>query len=101
MIRLASSVSSHNGTGEIGYEQGCGAFDGNRVLMAMLQILAAEMAGVDRLVFQTGGPGGAVDLDGDIDQLNSTLVSAGSMETRELIDQVAGLGFTWGINDGN
>lgn len=37
---------------------GGGAFGGNRVLMSMLQILAAQMAGVDRLVFHTGAPGG-------------------------------------------
>jgi hypothetical protein len=33
---------------------GCGAFGGNRSLMAVLQILAAEMAGACRLVFHTG-----------------------------------------------
>ena len=41
---------------------GCGAFGGNRVLMAMLQVLAARMAGLERLVFHTGSPGGDAPL---------------------------------------
>ncbi len=38
---------------------GCGAFGGDRVLMAMLQALAAEMAGLERLIFHTGRAEGA------------------------------------------
>ena len=37
---------------------GCGAFGGNRVLMALLQVVAARMAGLERLVFHAGAPGG-------------------------------------------
>ncbi len=38
---------------------GCGAFGGNRVLMTTLQILAAEMAGLERVVFHTGDASGS------------------------------------------
>ena len=41
---------------------GCGAFGGNRVLMALLQVVAARMAGLERLVFHTGAPGGDAPL---------------------------------------
>lgn len=81
---------------------GCGAFGGHRVLMAMLQILAAEMAGVERLFFHTGGPGGTDVLNTAIDQINGKLATApASVDTGNLIDQVAALGFAWGVSDGN
>ena len=38
---------------------GCGAFGGNQELMALLQLLAAEWAGVDEVVFHTGTDGEA------------------------------------------
>lgn len=80
---------------------GCGAFGGNRVLMAMLQILAAEISGVERLVFHTGGPGGSDNLNAAIDLISGKLTTARVVETLTLIDQVSGLGFAWGISDGN
>jgi hypothetical protein len=32
---------------------GCGAYGGNRTIMIILQILAAKMAGIDKLIFHT------------------------------------------------
>lgn len=32
---------------------GCGAYGGNRTIMIILQILAAKLAGIDRLIFHT------------------------------------------------
>ncbi len=80
---------------------GCGAFGGNRVLMSLLQILAAEMAGVERLVFHTGGRGSGDNLRTAIDLIKGDLATAGGMKARNLIDQIAGLGFDWGVSDGN
>jgi len=80
---------------------GCGAFGGNRVLMAALQILAAEAAGVERLVYHTGGRGGEDDLKAAIDLVNGKLATWRAIETRSLIGQIAGLGLTWGVSDGN
>lgn len=37
---------------------GCGAFGGNRVLMSALQVAAADLAGLDRLVLHFGASGG-------------------------------------------
>ena len=79
---------------------GCGAFGGHRVLMAMLQALAAEMAGVERLLFHTAGPGGADALSAAIVRINN-LASAHAVETRSLIDQITAIGFAWGVSDGN
>jgi hypothetical protein len=80
---------------------GCGAFGGHRTLMAMLQILAAEMAGVERLFFHTGGPRGADDLRTAIEKIDGHFATAPVMDTRHLIEQVAALGFAWGVSDGN
>ena len=38
---------------------GCGAYGGNRVLMALLQLLAARLARLGRLVFHTGDASGS------------------------------------------
>jgi hypothetical protein len=37
---------------------GCGAFGGNRVVMSLFQIVAAQSSGVRRLVFHAGAGGG-------------------------------------------
>jgi hypothetical protein len=79
---------------------GCGAFGGNRVLMAMLQVLAARMAGLERLVFHTGGPGGDAPLV-DALSLLAELAGAGAMETTDLLAAIVARGFNWGISDGN
>jgi Poly (ADP-ribose) glycohydrolase (PARG), Macro domain fold len=77
---------------------GCGAFGGNRVMMTLLQLLAAEMAGVARLVLHVGDPSGrthverALALAGDL----ATAQSAG-----ELIARIDALGLSWGLGDGN
>src|SRR5262249_17357234 len=42
---------------------GCGAYGGNRVLMALLQLLAARLAGIDRFVFHTGDAAGTAAFD--------------------------------------
>jgi hypothetical protein len=82
---------------------GCGAFGGNRVLMALLQVLAAGMAGVDRLVFHTGPAG-------DASAFESALVALGGLEqvgeaeevaTSVVIGEITRLGFAWGVSDGN
>ena len=79
---------------------GCGAFGGHRVLMALLQILAARLAGVSKLVFHIG-------LDADfhpfreVNALLEELASGDQVSVQPLLDQIADLGFCWGISDGN
>ncbi len=76
---------------------GCGAFGGDRVLMALLQAIAAAMAGVDRLVFHTFDRAGTRALA----QSRKTLAGTGEIETDRLIDRIVDLGFRWGVSDGN
>jgi hypothetical protein len=77
---------------------GCGAFGGNRVMMAMVQLLAADMAGVDRLVLHVGDPSGRTHVERAL-ALAPDLASATS--AAELIAGVEAMGFAWGVSDGN
>lgn len=79
---------------------GCGAFGGNRVLMAMLQVIAAGMAGVDRLVFHTHTAAGTVAFNAAIDRIRDTFPEP-QIECTALVDRIAALGFKWGMSDGN
>ena len=80
---------------------GCGAFGGNRNLMTLLQLLAARLAGIDRLRFYTvdllglkGYAGGRDDLD--------TLIHAGTPgePLAALLERIEALGHEWGVGNG-
>ena len=79
---------------------GCGAFGGNRVLMTLLQLLAAGAAGADRLVFHSVNAAGAAPYRQALELLETEL-GAPSIGTDELVQKVAALGLQWGVSDGN
>jgi hypothetical protein len=64
--------------------------------MALLQILAARMAGVSKLVFHIG-----LDVDfhpfGEVNALLGELASGNQVSVQTLLDQITDLGFSWGI----
>lgn len=76
---------------------GCGAYGGDRVLMALLQLLAAELAGLDELHFHAAGDSGAGDLARARDRYEALPAGAG---VAALVAAIAALGFTWGEGDG-
>ncbi len=80
---------------------GCGAFGGNRKLMAMLQLLAAGYAGVEKLVFHAGDGSGISTLKEICNIIQLKFSGDGSIGTRNLIREIDDLGFEWGISDGN
>ncbi len=80
---------------------GGGAFGGNRVLMSLLQVLAAELAGIDRLVFHTGHHFGSDPLDRALRLLRTDLGVEGAVPTAEIVVRIANFGFQWGNSDGN
>ena len=90
----AAAVAIHTGY------WGCGAFGGNRVVMALLQVIAAEMAGIDQLVFHVGATSGRGPLDEALEILRMDL-PPGSAKTHMFIDRIASMGFEWGVSDGN
>lgn len=79
---------------------GCGAFGGNRVLMALLQVVAAQMAGLERLVFHTGAPGGESAL-AQARRLLQELTRRDGVATEMLLGAIHAQGFAWGVGDGN
>jgi len=81
---------------------GCGAYGGNRLLMALLQLLAARWARVDQLVFHAGGRSGAEVLEAAVALLGEISGSRGrTIPTRQLIADLEARRFRWGTSDGN
>ena len=74
---------------------GCGAFGGNRILMALLQAAAACLASVDRLIFHFGDAAGR----SPVEKAQALLPESGT--TRDFIDAVVAMNFEWGVSDGN
>jgi hypothetical protein len=81
---------------------GCGAFGGNRRAMTLLQLLAARLAGVDRLRFYVFDPAGQANFSAGAADL-ARVLAAGAPEqsTAAAIDRIAELGYEWGVSDGN
>lgn len=79
---------------------GCGAFGGNRVLMLLLQVVAAGAAGVERLVLHLPGSGGAAALEAAAGVIREEL-SGPSIATDELVRRLVARRFAWGVSDGN
>ena len=80
---------------------GCGAFGGNRVMMTLLQLLAAEMAGAESLVMHVGEAAGRVAVDQAESLLRSGLSEPALVGTVALVDRIEALGLEWGQSDGN
>jgi hypothetical protein len=78
---------------------GTGAYGGNKVLMACLQMLAARLAGLPRLVFHTVDEAGSAAFREAQAALEGLL--AAHRTTEGLLGAVADMGFTWGVSDGN
>jgi hypothetical protein len=83
---------------------GCGAFGGNRTLMALLQLMAAQMAGLSRLVFHTIDRAGTKELQRALallEAVNGAAAGRGPVALARLIDDLVAQGFRWGESDGN
>jgi hypothetical protein len=91
---VAGPVAVHSGF------WGCGAFGGNRVLMTLLQVVAAGAAGADRLVLHLPGKGGADALAAALDVIRTDLAGP-AIATRDLVRKLSARGFRWGVSDGN
>jgi hypothetical protein len=81
---------------------GCGAFGGDRVLMAWLQLCAAKLAGVDSLVFYAFDENGKKEWEKA--QRFQQALEAKFPQTfshKELMDSFLERRFQWGRSDGN
>jgi Poly (ADP-ribose) glycohydrolase (PARG) len=80
---------------------GCGAYGGNRVLMALLQIIAANLAKIDRLVFYTGDVNNSKDLEMAQELLKQFSLSIDlDMSIPILSSKIHAMKFQWGIGNG-
>jgi hypothetical protein len=79
---------------------GCGAFGGNPALMAFLQLCAAQLAGIDCVVFHTFSPRFSESYGQALGLLDE-LVTGPDIDTNDLIDKLHAGGFEWGQSDGN
>jgi hypothetical protein len=76
---------------------GCGAFGGNRTLMSLLQLLAARLAGVDRLVFHAAE--GLGDFEDGAAELDDVLGEPGE-PLAALLERIDDLDYEWGVSNG-
>jgi hypothetical protein len=93
----AAAVEVHTG------HWGGGAFGGNRVLMAALQLFAARLAGLDALFFYAFDGQGEDDYRAALGALERALAApaGGVATTAAAIAALVGMKFTWGSPDGN
>lgn len=78
---------------------GCGAFGGDRVLMSLLQVIAAGAAGVDRLAFHTVSAEGESPLAEALG-IARQLGEGGALTPEALVDRIDAMAFEWGTTDG-
>lgn len=89
----ASTVRIHSGF------WGCGAYGGNRVLMLLLQMVAARLAGIDQITFHTGDGSGSLPFRESYEIYQR--IQRENLPVDQVIDLVAGYHFEWGESDGN
>jgi hypothetical protein len=80
---------------------GTGAFGGNKVLMAMLQMVAARLAGVDCLVYYTVDAAGSEPYQEARHRVGALLPEGAASRVADLVHAVHEIGFAWGESDGN
>lgn len=80
---------------------GCGAFGGNKMLMVMLQMVAAGMSGVSEIVFHAADPAGKTEVNRSIETLGDMATRSANADTEALVADIESMGFEWGVSDGN
>lgn len=78
---------------------GCGAFGGNPVLMALLQMAAATLAGLDELVYHTFEPSYTASYRRAEAMWHASPPTPGS-RVEDFIDHISSIGFEWGMSNG-
>lgn len=79
---------------------GCGAYGGNRQLMISLQIIAASLAGISKIVFYCGTD--STDSIADFEaQLTRRFAFRPRAELSKVVDRLTKAAFPWGTPDGN
>ncbi|RIA83352.1 hypothetical protein C1645_880546 [Glomus cerebriforme] len=78
---------------------GCGAYGGNVSIMSCLQIAAAHLAGVDKLIYHALG--NQVEFNDGLKVYNELIRDAkGDIKVDDFIQNVESKGFQWGFSNG-
>ena len=80
---------------------GCGAYGGDRTLMAMLQLVAAATSGIERVVFHVVDRQGRETFARASAALDTLAGELAPAPMSEMIACLAAMGFRWGVSDGN
>ena len=80
---------------------GTGAFGGDKVLMAVLQMIAARLAGVGALVYHTVDATGSEPYQEAKRRVDALLPEGAAPRVADLVQGVHAMGFSWGVSDGN
>jgi hypothetical protein len=81
---------------------GTGAYGGNKIIMALLQIAAAKTANIDRMVYHTFSNEYSNAYREALDLLSQKLIPDDKrITTQSLLKKIQALGFKWGVSDGN
>ena len=76
---------------------GCGAYGGNQELMALLQLLAARIAGVPELIFRSGSEYGYYSYK-RADELSAEFDDKSNLS--EIVDIIFARKYVWGMSNG-
>jgi hypothetical protein len=79
---------------------GCGAYGGNHTLMMLLQLCAAQLAGIDHMVFHTVSRQYSDRYEQAV-QLFDELSKAAQLGPKDIAGRICTMGFEWGRSDGN
>ncbi len=77
---------------------GCGAFGGNRHVMTLLQLLAARLAGIERLTFYAFDDAGLAAYRKAAADLDEVVQPGGSLA--DVISRIEARDYPWGFSDG-
>ena len=81
---------------------GTGAYGGNKVIMALLQLAAARAAGIDRMVYHTFSKEYSRAYREALDLLTKKLIPGDKrIKTQAFFKQIESCRFIWGVYDGN
>jgi len=69
--------------------------------MALVQALAARLAGVDRLAFHTGSAGGGAPLEEAMRLMRDDPGAGFPSATRDVLARIDAMAFEWGASEGN
>lgn len=81
---------------------GTGAYGGNKIIMALLQLAAARAANIDRMVYHTFSNEYSNAYRAALDLLTKKLIPGDKrIKTQAFLKQIQAIGFRWGVSDGN